>query len=116
MSRLAVDALSVARGARPVLHEVSLRLESGRILALLGPNGAGKSTLVAALAGLLPATAGQVTLDGAPMTGLSPDRIRRAGIAAVPEGHQVLARLSVRDNIRVAGRAPDAWHLPGRHQ
>ena len=109
MSRLAVEALSVARGAKPVLHEVSLTLESGRILALLGPNGAGKSTLVAALAGLLPATAGRVTLDGTPVTGLAPDRIRRAGIAAVPEGHQVLTRLSVRDNVRVASRAPGAF-------
>jgi branched-chain amino acid transport system ATP-binding protein len=109
MSVLEVEGLSVARGAKPVLQAVDLRLESGRVVALLGPNGAGKSTLVAALAGLLPVTAGRVTLDGAPVSGLAPDRIRRAGIAAVPEGHQVLTRLSVRDNVRVASPEADAF-------
>jgi branched-chain amino acid transport system ATP-binding protein len=109
VSVLAIERLSAARGARAVLHEVSLRLVSGEVVALLGPNGAGKSTLVSALAGLLPVTAGRATLDGQPVTGLSPDRIRRAGIAAVPEGHRVLTRLSVEDNLRVASPDRDAF-------
>ncbi len=99
---LEVSGLSAARGGKPVLHGVSLRLESGRTTALLGPNGAGKSTLVLALAGLLPLGAGSVRLDGVPLPRAAPDRIRRAGVASVPEGHRVLGRLSVRDNVRVA--------------
>lgn len=100
--RLEIDRASVARGAKTVLHEVSMAIESGRIVALLGPNGAGKSSLVLALAGLLPIASGTVSLDGARLDGLNPHRIRKAGVACVPEGHQVLTKLSVRDNILVA--------------
>ncbi|TFF17683.1 ABC transporter ATP-binding protein [Jiella endophytica] len=106
-SALSIDGLSVARGGRTVLFDLSMRLESGRIVALLGPNGAGKSSLVLALAGLLPIASGTIHLDGGAIGGLPPDRIRRAGIAAVPEGHRVLTRLSVRDNIRVAAPKAD---------
>ena len=69
---LAVDGLSASRGGKPVLHDISLRLESGRAVALLGPNGAGKSSLVLALAGMLPLTAGTISLDGRRLDGLPP--------------------------------------------
>ena len=99
---LDIDRLSVARGSKTVVHEVSMRLESGKTVALLGPNGAGKSSLVLALAGVLPVAGGTVRLDGQDLTGVAPDRIRRAGIAAVPEGHQVLTALTVAENLEVA--------------
>src|SRR5260221_11649971 len=102
---LAVDGLSASRGGKPVLHVISLRLESGRAVALLGPNGAGKSSLVLALAGMLPIAAGTMSLDGRRLNGLPPHLIRRAGIAAVPEGHRVLTRLTVRENLDVAASA-----------
>ena len=102
---LAVDGLSASRGGKPVLHDISLRLESGRAVALLGPNGAGKSSLVLALAGMLPIAAGTMNLDGRRLNGLPPHLIRRAGIAAVPEGHRVLTRLTVRENLDVAASA-----------
>tara|TARA_R110002020_G_scaffold16871_22_gene59605 strand:+ start:25 stop:729 length:705 start_codon:yes stop_codon:yes gene_type:complete len=100
--RLEIDGLSVARGAKTVLSDISMAIERGRIVALLGPNGAGKSSLVLALSGLLPVASGSVSLDGVRIDGHTPHRIRRAGVACVPEGHQVLTKLSVRDNIRVA--------------
>jgi branched-chain amino acid transport system ATP-binding protein len=100
--RLEIDGLSVARGAKTVLSDVSMAIESGKIVALLGPNGAGKSSLVLALSGLLPVAFGTVCLDGTRLDGRDPHRIRQAGVACVPEGHQVLTKLSVRDNIEVA--------------
>jgi branched-chain amino acid transport system ATP-binding protein len=99
---LDINKVSVARGAKTVVHEVSMLLEAGKIVALLGPNGAGKSSLVLALAGILPVTGGMVTLSGQNLTNAAPDRIRRAGIAAVPEGHQVLTELTVAENLEVA--------------
>ncbi len=99
---LEINRLSVKRGAKTVVHDVSMRLEAGKTVALLGPNGAGKSSLVLALAGVLPIAHGTVRVDGQDLTGAAPDRIRRAGIAAVPEGHQVLTELTVEENMQVA--------------
>jgi branched-chain amino acid transport system ATP-binding protein len=104
-STLEVRALCASRGAKPVLTDISLRLESGRIAAVLGPNGAGKSSLVLAMSGVLPIDAGAVLVDGVALGRAAPHEVRRAGIAAIPEGHQVLTGLSVVDNLRVAGCA-----------
>ena len=99
---LAVANLSVTDANRTLVAGVSLTIEPGQVTAVIGANGAGKSELVLALAGMLPISAGTVTLDGRPLKH-SPDTIRRAGIAAVPEGHRVLTALSVDDNLRAAG-------------
>ena len=99
---LDIADLSVLRGAKTVVHDVSMRIEAGKTVALLGPNGAGKSSLVLALAGVLPVGGGKVTLDGSDLTGLDPAVIRKAGIAAVPEGHEVLTALTVKENLEVA--------------
>lgn len=98
-----VQGLRVQRGGRPVLRDVSLSIAPGKITALLGPNGAGKSSLVMALAGALPIEAGTVQLDGRDLARQAPEKIRAAGIAAVPEGHQVLTALTVRENLQAAG-------------
>ena len=112
MSQLTVSNLLVRRGNKAVADDLSITVESGSITALLGPNGAGKSSLVLALAGVLPVEKGSVTIDGVTLTGRSPEAIRRAGLAAVPEGHRVLAGLSVDDNLRAAGfsHSPSALH------
>jgi branched-chain amino acid transport system ATP-binding protein len=102
---LSVRNLHVHRGAKPVVHGVDLDVASGEIVALLGPNGAGKSSTVLALAGALARTQGSVRLDGKVLDGLSADAVRRAGLAIVPEGHQVLGGLSVRDNLLAAALA-----------
>jgi branched-chain amino acid transport system ATP-binding protein len=98
---VAVAGLSARRGRKTVLDGVSIEVPRGEITALLGSNGAGKSSLVAVLGGLLAPSAGSVSLDGTPITGLSPERIRRAGLAVVPEGHRVLTDLTIADNLRV---------------
>jgi branched-chain amino acid transport system ATP-binding protein len=100
---LEVKALEVSRGGRPVLRQVSLGVEPGRVTALLGANGAGKSTLVLAVAGALRPDAGQVLIDGRDFAGKPPEVIRMAGVAAVPEGHQVLTALTAEENLIAAG-------------
>lgn len=101
-SSVAVRDLVVERGGKRVLHGLSFQLSAGEITALLGANGAGKSSTVMALAGAIPLASGEVNLHGKSIAGLSPDRIRREGLALVPEGHRVLGQLSVEDNILVA--------------
>lgn len=106
-----ISGLSVRRGSKLAVDDLSLTLEAGRITALLGPNGAGKSSLVLALAGVLPVEKGGVEIGGRPMGGRAPEAIRAAGLAAVPEGHRVLTGMSVHDNLLAAGfghRANDA--------
>ena len=100
---LQVQGLTVQDGNRTAVHNVDLTVEPGKVTAVIGANGAGKSELVLALAGILPITAGAVLLDGKPLIAKSPEAVRRAGIAAVPEGHRVLTDLSIDDNLRAAG-------------
>jgi branched-chain amino acid transport system ATP-binding protein len=99
---LELDAITVERGSRPVVREVSLEVTPGEVTALLGPNGAGKSSLVLAVGGILRPTGGTVRLGGVNLTGRRPERIRQAGVAIVPEGRRLLPLLTVRDNLGVA--------------
>ena len=100
---LSVKDLHVHYGAIHAIKGVSLEVNDGEIVSLIGANGAGKSELVLALAGVLPILSGQVLLDGTALNGKGPEAIRRAGVAAIPEGHRVLTDLSVDDNLRAAG-------------
>ena len=99
---LELSNLSVSRGGRTLVSGVSLTIEPGQLTALLGANGAGKSELVLGLAGMLPVT-GTVSADNIALAGKGPETIRLSGVAAVPEGHRVLTRLTVDDNLRAAG-------------
>ena len=100
---LTVTGLTVSDGNRTAVQNVDLTIFPGKVTAVIGANGAGKSELVLALAGVLPILSGQVLLDGTALNGKGPDAIRRAGVAAVPEGHRVLTDLSIDDNLRAAG-------------
>ena len=99
---LSFEGVSVDRGGRPVLRDVSLSVPPGEVTALLGPNGAGKSTLVLAVGGVLRPTAGSVTLGEVDLTRRRPEQVRAAGVAIVPEGRQLLPNLTVEENLRVA--------------
>jgi branched-chain amino acid transport system ATP-binding protein len=98
---LAVSGLEVAYGSVPAVRGVSLSVEPGEIVGLIGPNGAGKSTTLHAIVGLVPARAGDVTLDGRSLRGRAPERIARAGVALVPEGRRLFAELTVEENLRL---------------
>jgi branched-chain amino acid transport system ATP-binding protein len=99
---LCLRDITVARGGRAVVRDVSIDIAAGEVTALLGPNGAGKSSLVLAVGGVLRPEAGSVLLAGRNYAGRRPERIRRAGIAIVPEGRRLLPDLTVEDNLRVA--------------
>jgi branched-chain amino acid transport system ATP-binding protein len=99
---LKLDALSVQRGARTVIHEVTIEVPPAEITALLGPNGAGKSTLVLAVGGVLRPSGGRVLLGDRELTSKRPEAIRSTGVAIVPEGRRLLPNLTVEDNLRVA--------------
>jgi branched-chain amino acid transport system ATP-binding protein len=102
MSVLALSEVSIERGGRTVVREVSLEVPAGEITALLGPNGAGKSSLVLAISGVLPLSGGEIRAGERRISGRRPDQVRRAGVSTVPEGHRVLSELSVAENLRVA--------------
>jgi branched-chain amino acid transport system ATP-binding protein len=102
MSVLTLGGLTVERGGRPVVRNVTITVPAGQVTALLGPNGAGKSSLVLSVGGVLRPRPGSVSMDGAELAGRRPERIRAAGVAIVPEGRRLLPDLTVEDNIRVA--------------
>jgi branched-chain amino acid transport system ATP-binding protein len=99
---LHIRGLTVARGNRDVVSDVSLEVPPGEVTALLGPNGAGKSSLVLAIGGVLRARAGTVVLNDRDLTKARPEAIRQAGVAIVPEGRRLLPALTVDENLKVA--------------
>jgi branched-chain amino acid transport system ATP-binding protein len=99
---LELRGLTVERGNRAVIRDVSLEIPAADVTALLGPNGAGKSTLVLAVGGVLRPLAGSVHMNGLDLARQRPELIRRAGVAIVPEGRRLLPDLTVEDNIKVA--------------
>jgi len=102
VTALRIEGLNVPRANRLVLRDVSLEITAGEITALLGPNGTGKSTLVLAVAGVVRPTGGRILLGDQDLTKRRPEKIRRAGVAVVPEGRRLLPELTVADNLRVA--------------
>src|SRR5438046_5664533 len=102
---LAVDEVEAYYGRVCALHSVSLQVGEGSVVALLGANGAGKTTTLRVISGLLRPTRGSVDFDGKCIDGWSPDRMVRAGIVQVPEGRQIFADLTVRENLLLGGYA-----------
>ena len=102
MAVLELRDITVERGGRPVVKDVSISVPAGEVTALLGPNGAGKSSLVLAIGGVLKPRPGSVSLEGTELAGRRPERIRAAGVAIVPEGRRLLPDLTVEDNLTVA--------------
>ncbi|MBR1206327.1 MULTISPECIES: ABC transporter ATP-binding protein [unclassified Bradyrhizobium] len=111
MTLLSATALNASLGSRKVLHDVSLSLEAGHLVALVGPNGAGKTTLLRALAGLIP-SGGDIRIDGDALASLSlRDRAKR--FAYLPQGHTVHWPLPARDIVAL-GRYPHGATDPAR--
>ncbi|HTI45522.1 MAG TPA: ABC transporter ATP-binding protein [Casimicrobiaceae bacterium] len=100
---LEVRDLRVDYGAAPALRDVSIAIETGELVCVVGPNGAGKTTLIDTIAGLLPARAGRIAMDGRDLTGLAPHRFCDAGIALVPEGRRLFSGMTVRENLELGG-------------
>jgi branched-chain amino acid transport system ATP-binding protein len=91
--------LDAGYGQLAVLRRVSLHVSAGELVAIVGANGAGKTTLLRAVAGLVRPRGGEIELEGAPIGRLATDRIVARGCSLVPEGRQVFATMSVRENL-----------------
>jgi len=100
---LKVRNLEAGYGPLKVLKHVSLHVSAGEIVTLIGANGAGKSTLLRVLSGLHPPFGGVVEFEGRPIHGLPAERVVDLGVALVPEGRQVFAALTVRENLVLGG-------------
>lgn len=100
---LQVESLHVSYGAIRAVRNVSLEVKEGELVVLLGPNGAGKSSTLAAVIGLLKPASGSVRFLGRDITGHRPEDIVRSGLVLTPEGRRILAGLTVRENLALAG-------------
>ena len=109
---LRLEGVDALYGESHVLHEVSLSLSPGKVLALLGRNGAGKTTCMSAIVGFLAPRRGEVRLFGESIARLSPETISRKGVGFVPQGRRVFPSLTVRENLEVAFQKKSAsWNL-----
>jgi branched-chain amino acid transport system ATP-binding protein len=99
VSLLELDKVVATYGKVQALRGLSLRVEEQEIVALLGANGAGKSTTMRTISGLIAPQSGSLHFAGHDITGLTPEKIVRLGIAQVPEGRRVFPGLTVRENI-----------------
>ena len=96
---LKAEAISASYGSVMVLKDIDMSVESGEIVCLVGANGAGKSTLLKVISGIVPAGSGKFLFEGQDITNKKPDFIVKAGLSHVPEGRQIFADLTVRQNL-----------------
>ncbi len=101
MSLLTARDVHSGYGDMQILHGVDLDVNAGEIVTIIGPNGAGKSTLMKTIFGLLRPTRGQIEFEGREISGLSPDRMVRRGLAYVPQVENVFPSLTVRENLEL---------------
>ena len=99
-STLIIRGLQKSYGARQVVHDVSLHVESGEVVGLLGPNGAGKTTSFYMIVGLVPSDAGEISLDGIGISRFPIHRRASLGLSYLPQEASVFRKLTVEDNIR----------------
>ena len=96
---LEVTQLHQYYGSSHTLRGITLSVKQGECLALLGRNGVGKTTLLKCLMGVLPVSEGEVVFAGQAINKLAPHQRARAGIAYVPQGREIFARLTVEENL-----------------
>ena len=100
---LEVRDLVVRYGAIEALHGISFDVGAGEVVALIGANGAGKTSTLAAISGIVRPARGAIRLAGRDLAGAAPHTIVRAGVIQVPEGREILARMSVHENLLLSG-------------
>lgn len=105
---LELRGIDAGYGEVQVLHDVSLAVEPGQVVAVLGANGAGKSTLCAVAAGLVQPTAGTVAISGADVTDAPTHQRARSGLLLAPEARGIFPGLSVDDNLAIRLRTHES--------
>ncbi|PSO67586.1 MAG: urea ABC transporter ATP-binding subunit UrtE [Cyanobacteria bacterium QS_1_48_34] len=96
---LQVSGLNVYYGESHILRNVDLSVPEGEMVCLIGRNGVGKTTLLKAVVGLLPSQSGTIAFAGKSVTGISPDARARLGIGYVPQGREIIPRVTVKENL-----------------
>jgi len=99
---LQLEGVNAGYGRVAVLHDVTMHVDNGDLLAVIGPNGAGKSTLLSTIAGLLPVMSGQIRFAGQPIDGLFPSELVARGVGLMPQEGNVFPDLTVRENLEIA--------------
>ena len=107
---LAVSDLVVNYGEVQAVDGISIKVKAGELVSITGANGAGKSSMLNAIAGIRTAASGKIVFAGEDITGLRAHQIVEKGIVQVPEGRQLFATLTVRENL-LAGRYADSRFL-----
>ena len=98
-------------GLGHILHDLSLSVAEGEVVALLGRNGAGKTTTLRSITGLTPPRAGEIRYKGKNIAGLRPNEVSRLGIALVPETRDIFSYLTARENLAIARRPGSRWQV-----
>jgi branched-chain amino acid transport system ATP-binding protein len=112
---LEVEDLRVRYGSVEAVHGVSFAANAGEVTALIGANGAGKSSTLSAISGLVPA-GGRIRFDGRDIAHLPPHAIVRAGVVQVPEGREILALMTVEENLLMGLRGRDRSELASAYE
>jgi len=114
---LSTEDLTIRFGGLSALNQVNFAVERGEIRAVIGPNGAGKSTFFNCLTGVLRPSAGRILFDREDITGLSPDRISRKGVARSYQITNILPNATVLENVRIAAQSRrHGWSLLAHHR
>jgi branched-chain amino acid transport system ATP-binding protein len=102
---LSLSGVETYYGRIRALHDLSLEVGDGEIVALIGANGAGKTTTLRTISGLLKPARGTITLHGESLVGMPPDAIVRKGVVQSPEGRRIFPRLTVAENLKLGAYA-----------
>ena len=114
---LEVRGLNVYYGESHILRDVDLHVVPGQMVCLIGRNGVGKTTLLKSLMGLLPVRSGTIQLQGQSLGRIATDQRARLGIGYVPQGREIIPKLTVKDNLllgleALGNRAPNTQTIP----
>lgn len=110
MSSIDVRDLDAGYVSVQILHQVSMRADTGDVTCVFGPNGCGKSTMLKAIVGAIQPWGGSVELDAEDITRLPSYATLQRGVALMPQGGGVFPQMSVRDNLRMGGYALGSRH------
>ncbi len=108
---LQLEKINTFYGLGHILHDLSLKVDEGEIVALLGRNGAGKTTTLRSVSGLTPPKHGAIRYKGRDIAGLEAHQVSKMGVALVPETRDIFSFLTVKENLVIARRKSSRWQM-----